>query len=83
MANPERQCPHCGLQIQEGARFCAGCGRPLTIGRSDDIDQPAFLQSRVPPQLASRLLQRGTSMLGERKHVTVLFADIRESTSLI
>jgi class 3 adenylate cyclase/tetratricopeptide (TPR) repeat protein len=83
MANPERQCPHCGLEMQEGARFCAGCGRPLAIGGSDYVDDPAFLQSRVPPQLASRLLQRGNAMLGERKHVTVLFADIRGSTSLI
>ncbi|MDP1867050.1 MAG: adenylate/guanylate cyclase domain-containing protein [Bradyrhizobium sp.] len=37
----------------------------------------------MPPQLAERILHSGGAMFGERKHVTVLFADIRGSTALI
>jgi class 3 adenylate cyclase/tetratricopeptide (TPR) repeat protein len=37
----------------------------------------------VPPKLAERILHSGGAMSGERKHVTVLFADVRGSTALI
>jgi class 3 adenylate cyclase/tetratricopeptide (TPR) repeat protein len=40
------------------------------------------LQSNVPAGLVERI-RSGSSGLGERKHVTVLFADIRGSTELI
>ena len=42
----------------------------------------SFLQSNVPAGLVERI-RSGSSGLGERKHVTVLFADIRGSTELI
>jgi class 3 adenylate cyclase/tetratricopeptide (TPR) repeat protein len=42
-----------------------------------------FVQSDMPAALAERIAHSGNAMLGERKHVTVLFADVRGSTALI
>ncbi len=39
--------------------------------------------SYTPHHLATRILNERSDLKGERKHVTVLFADIRDSTSLI
>src|SRR5262249_49276358 len=39
--------------------------------------------SNVPAALVERILRSGSAMLGERKHVTILFADVRGSTELI
>lgn len=52
---------------------------PAAIGRHT----LSFLQSNVPAPLVERILRSGSAMLGERKHVTVLFADVRGSTALI
>ena len=43
----------------------------------------SFLQSNIPADLADRILRSGGAMLGERKHVTIVFADVRDSTALI
>jgi class 3 adenylate cyclase/tetratricopeptide (TPR) repeat protein len=76
-------CIHCGFPIEEAARFCGGCGR-LTKPPSPIGAQPyTFLQSNVPAGLLERVTRSGGLPLGERKHVTVLFADIRGSTALI
>jgi class 3 adenylate cyclase/tetratricopeptide (TPR) repeat protein len=78
----ESRCKHCGFRNQATARFCGGCGRsaePPTI-ESRPI---RFVQSDMPAALAERIAQSGNAMLGERKRVTVLFADVRGSTALI
>jgi class 3 adenylate cyclase/tetratricopeptide (TPR) repeat protein len=77
------QCGHCGFVMQAAARFCGGCGRPRAAPTAFGVHALSFLQSNVPMDLVDRILRSGTSMLGERKHVTVLFADIRGSTELI
>lgn len=78
-----RRCSHCGFAIQPAARFCGGCGRPRTLSKPTNHPAPSFLQSKVPAELVERILRSGSAMFGERKHVTVVFADIRGSTALI
>ena len=39
--------------------------------------------SYTPPHLAEKILTTKASLAGERKQVTVLFADIKDSTELI
>src|SRR5438270_881693 len=74
--------PSCRASIP-AARFCGGCGR-IKIGPSAIRTQAlTFLQSTVPAGLVERVNRSGGLPLGERKHVTVLFADIRGSTALI
>jgi class 3 adenylate cyclase/tetratricopeptide (TPR) repeat protein len=78
-----RRCSHCGFEIRPTANFCGGCGRSRAFASTTDQNALTFLQSKVPPQLADRILHSGGAMSGERKHVTVLFADVRGSTALI
>jgi class 3 adenylate cyclase/tetratricopeptide (TPR) repeat protein len=78
-----RRCSHCGFEIRPTANFCGGCGRSRAFGTATDQNALTFLQSKVPPKLAERILHSGGAMSGERKHVTVLFADVRGSTALI
>lgn len=79
----DNRCRSCGFANQPAARFCGGCGRPTTVPAAIGQHALSFLQSNVPPSLVKRILGSGSAMLGERKHVTVLFADIRGSTALI
>jgi class 3 adenylate cyclase/tetratricopeptide (TPR) repeat protein len=67
-----RQCADCGAQNPAAARFCNQCGTRL--------DAPAS-RAYTPPHLAGTLAQNAT-LQGERKRVTVLFADIKGSTRL-
>ncbi|MEW6645429.1 MAG: adenylate/guanylate cyclase domain-containing protein [Pseudomonadota bacterium] len=64
-------------------RFCGGCGRPKTLPSAFGHHAQTFLQSSVPAGLARHIQRSGNAILGERKHVTVVFADILDSTALI
>lgn len=82
-ANTDHRCNHCGFLIEPTARFCGGCGRPRPRAGDTGSNALSFLQSNVPADLTDRILRSGGAMLGERKHVTVVFADVRDSTALI
>lgn len=69
--------------MEPTARFCGGCGRPKARSGDTAANALSFLQSNIPADLADRILRSGGAMLGERKHVTVVFADVRDSTALI
>src|SRR5262245_32472956 len=67
-------CAACGSALPPMARFCDECGRPA--GSGGPFEAPA---SYTPRHLAEKILQSRAVIEGERKHVTVLFADIRGS----
>jgi class 3 adenylate cyclase/tetratricopeptide (TPR) repeat protein len=82
----ETVCSRCGEPNRRGAKFCRNCGQlinytvataPATVPgvRSPD--------SYVPKYLAEKILAARHTLEGERKQVTVLFADIRGSTRLV
>ncbi len=69
--------------MPDGSRFCSACGielgkQPLLGFESGGITAP-----RLPAHLAQRILASRTNIAGERRQVTVLFADIKGSTGLI
>ena len=72
-----RVCAHCGSDVSSTARFCPQCGRPLT----PVADDPRFVSptSYTPQHLADKILTARAALEGERKQVTVLFADIKGS----
>ena len=75
----ELACGACKAQNRPGARFCANCGNALkNLGGS--VGGPA---SHTPQHLIDRIIASKSTLLGERKEVTVLFADIVGSTQLI
>src|ERR1700757_2492926 len=79
-------CPNCGEPNRQSAKFCKNCGQaisqtlttssmPITVGPPP--------HTYVPKHLAEKILATRHILEGERKQVTVLFADIKGSTKLL
>ncbi len=78
---PEIRCPRCTRQNPAGQKFCHGCGGPLSgaaAPSAGERDRHAY----TPKHLAERILTQRSALEGERKQVTVLFADVKGSTEL-
>jgi len=75
-------CFNCGFTNQPGIRFCGGCGQNLHDGATPSALGPAPL-TYTPKHLADRILTSQAALAGERKQVTILFADIKGSLELI
>ena len=73
-------CAACGARVPATSRFCGQCGTPLP-GRPAEA-RFTSPQSYTPPHLAERILKDRSALAGERKQVTVLFADVSGFTSL-
>src|SRR5215510_6488763 len=82
----ETVCSHCGAPNRPEARFCRICGQTIkqaaTIATVEVPGAPSP-DSYVPRYLAEKILASRQSLEGERKQVTVLFADIKGSTRLL
>src|SRR4051794_25990430 len=110
------QCPQCGNQSREGAKFCRKCGlrfdlvcpacgapaepdsgfceecgaaleptprpvaKPAQVPRAGRSTAPG---SYTPHHLAERIITSRAALEGERKQVTVLFADLKGSMELL
>src|SRR5262245_26863754 len=76
-----RRCPHCGLANPPQAKFCGQCATPLT--EQPPAPQPQAPLRYTPRHLAEKILTSKTALEGERKQVTVLFADLKGSKELL
>ena len=84
------RCPTCGHDVAPDDRFCSHCGTPLDDAlRLDHSEASPAPVGYTPPHLSERILAeqaalqaRGASG-GERKTISVLFADMAGSTALI
>lgn len=78
-------CPVCSTVAEPGARFCSNCGASLQEESpvSTLTSQPEDLARYLPEELLSKLrsAKAGHAMQGERRTVTMVFADIQGSTS--
>jgi len=70
-------CPACGHSNSPGSRFCNECGNPVAAA------PPVSPQRYTPPYLAEKILSSRHALEGERKQVTVLFADMKGSLELL
>ena len=70
-------CPACGHENPEAAKFCNDCGARLP-GAAAAPEPRAY----TPRHLAERILATKSALEGERKPVTVLFADVVRSMDL-
>src|SRR2546425_4195271 len=79
-------CPACGAGVPTGKKFCGACGAPLAAAAppAPAVASPRFESPRAytPAHLAARILKDRTALSGERKQVTVFFADVSGFTSL-
>ncbi len=70
-------CQSCGHENPAGARFCNDCGARLTAPAT--VPEP---RSYTPRHLVEKILASKSALEGERKPVTVLFADVARSMEL-
>jgi class 3 adenylate cyclase/tetratricopeptide (TPR) repeat protein len=75
-----RRCPECGFDNPQGFAFCGQCAARLTTAPSMTAPSP---QTYTPAHLAEKILTSKTALEGERKQVTVLFADLKGSMELL
>ena len=77
-----RVCAHCGRPVSPTAKFCPECAHPTTRAAATT---PRFSapESYTPKHLAARILTSKAALEGERKQVTVLFADLKGSMELL
>ncbi len=72
------RCSCCQQESPEAARFCMHCGAPATARPTPRPDPHDY----TPRHLAEKILQIRSALEGERKQVTVLFADVARSVEL-
>jgi len=77
----ESHCPKCGAITPATGKFCKECGSDLKEPKPPAIDYSQPL-SYTPKHLADKILAVRPSVEGERKQVTVLFADVKDFTSI-
>ena len=75
-------CSSCGFSNDPGDEFCGGCGERLGAP-SSTVTRFASPESYIPKHLAERILTSKGALEGERKQVTVLFADLKGSMELL
>jgi ABC-type oligopeptide transport system substrate-binding subunit/class 3 adenylate cyclase len=85
-------CANCGTVLKPGAKFCKKCGTP--VGGTSAVspappaaairsaDRLSALRKSAPRALKDKILATRDRIEGERKPVTILFADIVGSTPL-
>src|SRR5262245_2961308 len=79
-ARLEVTCPSCGTPITPGKKFCRSCGAALTAEPAGRFTSPG---TYTPKHLAEKILTSRAALEGERKQVTVLFADLKGSMELL
>jgi class 3 adenylate cyclase len=74
-------CAKCRSELPAGAKFCLECGTPVA---SHATAEARFVspEAYTPKHLAEKMLTSKSALEGERKQVTVLFADVVESSRL-
>jgi predicted amidophosphoribosyltransferase len=93
----EATCPNCGSTNPPGRKFCDECGAEIKVLEVKVLgvrEYPGPLtanslttntlsrRSYTPKHLADKILQSKSALEGERKQVTVLFADVKGSMDL-
>jgi class 3 adenylate cyclase/tetratricopeptide (TPR) repeat protein len=75
-------CEKCGTELPAGAAFCFSCGQPVGTAPTSE---PRFTspESYTPKHLAEKILTSKAALEGERKQITVLFADLKGSMELL
>src|SRR5438445_8800802 len=74
-------CPSCGHANRAAAKFCEECGTRL--GSAAASAEPSRApRDYTPRHLAEKILGSRAALEGERKQVTVLFADVKGSMDL-
>jgi cytochrome P450/class 3 adenylate cyclase/tetratricopeptide (TPR) repeat protein len=72
------KCARCDSDVPTDAKFCPECGANLA-----NDGRFASPQSYTPKHLAEKILSSRHSVVGERKQISVMFADVKGSMELL
>src|SRR5262245_5150272 len=77
----DSRCPSCGTDNPSANKFCHQCGQALAPppARPASVREP---RAYTPQHLVEKILTSRTALEGERKQVTVLFADVSGFTAI-
>src|SRR5689334_19107802 len=75
-------CTKCRSELPAGAKFCLECGAPVASQTTAEA-RFASPESYTPKHLAEKILTSRAPPGGERKQLTVLFADLKGSMELL
>jgi class 3 adenylate cyclase len=76
-----QRCTSCQTELPVSARFCMHCGQPVSPSTPTDDARLTRLAAATPAPLAQKV-RAATDLVGERRVVTILFADVVGSTAL-
>jgi class 3 adenylate cyclase/tetratricopeptide (TPR) repeat protein len=76
------QCGKCGAELPSGARFCNQCGGVVEAKAAAPANRARSPRDYTPKHLAEKILTQKSALEGERKQVTVLFADVKGSLDM-
>ncbi len=82
----EAACPSCGEANRPTAKFCKKCGQRLALADGHvaaPISKFGSPDRYTPKHLAEKILTSRAALEGERKQVTILFADLKGSMELL
>jgi len=77
-------CTECGFENPSASKFCNQCGANLngtTAKKVTDVPERRPVDY-TPKHLADKILRSKSAIEGERKQVTILFADVQGSMDL-
>src|SRR5262249_40891229 len=75
-----RQCANCATEFSATANFCPQCGCPVGLAEDPRSGSP---QGYAPLHLVNKIFATKTAVEGERKQVTVMFADVKGSMEFV
>src|SRR5262245_7808689 len=78
-----RACVNCGAQLSATAKFCSECAHPAGPAAPPAPQRFGAPETYTPKHLAERIINSKSALEGERKQVTVLFADLKGSMELL
>ncbi len=71
-------CPSCGVENPPSFKFCGQCTTPLgSEGKVEGAIPVRDPRAYTPKHLADKILTSRSALEGERKQVTIVFADVR------
>jgi len=78
------RCASCGGSLPPAEKFCGECGAPAAPAKQvTEKERPLRdVLAYTPKHLADKILTSRSALEGERKQVTVLFADVKGSMEL-
>ncbi|HWM76334.1 MAG TPA: zinc ribbon domain-containing protein, partial [Methylomirabilota bacterium] len=77
-----RVCANCGAPLSPTGKFCSECAHPAGQAAPSPLPRFGAPEAYTPKHLAEKILTSKAALEGERKQVTVLFADVVESMRL-